>query len=89
MSEVKSFALNSAKKLNEQIEVQAMDVDWKSKVEAKPPAEKEVVADSSWNDGIMKSFENKLDDFLLCLSKVLAESDEQALRFAGLGLCSS
>jgi hypothetical protein len=48
---VKSLALNSAKKLNKQIEVHAMDTeDWKAKVESKSPAAKEVGADPGWMD---------------------------------------
>jgi hypothetical protein len=37
---VKSFALNSAKKLNERLEVHVLDTDWKAKAKSKPPAAK-------------------------------------------------
>jgi hypothetical protein len=87
---VKSFALQSAKKLSERMDIKSMGSRWEvtpSRVIPPPPAVPGPAPE--WIDGVMKSFETRLDDISSRVSKVTAELDEQAIRFAGLGFRSS
>ena len=55
---------------------------------AAPPSVPPELTPPDWADTFAKNFEKRLDDVSTRLAKVTSETDEQAIRFAGLGFRS-
>jgi hypothetical protein len=90
---IKVFALNSAKQLNERIESELVQFTSKSlfdndalKPEIKARREE---PKPDWLEDVVKTLERRLEEISIRLSKVTADTDESAIRFAGLGFRSS
>jgi hypothetical protein len=84
ITKLKSFIVRSTKRLSEKIEMELLDIGWNAKSPSQSEAKK-----PEWFDDVMKGFEGRLDKVSDRVSKVTAETDEHAIRFAGLGFRSS
>jgi hypothetical protein len=80
INKLKSFILRSTKWLTEKVESEVMDLGWN---EQPTPESMEVTPE--WLKGVMKAFQDWLDKVSDRVSQVTAETDEQAIQFAGLG----
>jgi hypothetical protein len=87
VTKIKDFSLRSVKKLNDRISVES-DAWMFSSNPAPAPAVKPSTGTPDWSS-FVTTFETRLDDVSARLSKVTAETDEQAIRFAGLGFRST
>jgi hypothetical protein len=87
VTKIKDFSLRSAKKLNDRISVES-DAWMFSSNPAPAPAAKPSTGTPAWAS-FVTTFESCLDDASARLSKVTAETDKQAIRFAGLGFRST
>ena len=74
INKVKSFVVKSTKQINERIETEVADADWRDKSSPSPRPDPEL-------EKVMKSFEAKLDKVSDRLAQVTAETDEHAIRF--------
>jgi hypothetical protein len=81
INKLKTFVVRSTKRINDRIETEVMDSKVRDKSSPFSP-DPEL-------EGVMKSFETRLDQVSTRLSQVTAETDEHAIRFAGLGFRSS
>jgi hypothetical protein len=90
LDKIKDFALRSVKKLNDRItsEADAWMYNAGSTVPAAAPPVSAASTSPDWADTFVKTFEKRLDDVSVRLAKVTSETDEQAIRFAGLGFRS-
>jgi hypothetical protein len=88
INKVKSFVVRSTKRMNEKIESEVLDMGWDSKPPAPLPAAS-ALSKPEWMEEVIKGFEVRLDKVSERLSQVTAETDEQAIRFAGLGFRTS
>jgi hypothetical protein len=86
INKVKLFVVRSTKRMNEKIEAEVVDQGWDSKPSPPPPA-----SDSKpeWLLNVMKAFEERLETVSDQVSQVTADTDELAIRFAGLGFRTS
>jgi hypothetical protein len=82
MNKIKQFAVKSTQQLNSRIDSEvfaAPDHDVSPATVDKP----------DWVTDVIKSFETRLDDCSVRIARITAESDEEAIKFAGLGFRSS
>ena len=97
INKIKAFALKSTKHLQQCIDDKFEDFDLEhfdgSKAakqlpgsEFEPPSADDLKPE--WVEDIIKSFESRIEDLTTRVSKVTADNDEQAIRFAGLGFRS-
>jgi hypothetical protein len=92
VNKIKTFALNSVKHLQKRLDEQAEDAALDQFGES-APTERTTQAGSGddkpdWVHDVITTFETRIDDISTRLSKVTAETDQQAVRFAGLGFRS-
>jgi hypothetical protein len=92
INKIKTFALNSAKHLqqclNEQAEDAAMEQFGKPSGARQEVSGEEADSKPEWVHDVIKSFESRIENLSTRLSKVTADTDEQAVRFGGLGFRS-
>jgi hypothetical protein len=84
INKLKSFIVQSTKRMSEKIEMEFLDIGWNDKPPPKPEDKK-----PEWFEDVMKGFESRLDKVTDRVAQVTAETDENAIRFAGLGFQSS
>ena len=86
---MKDFALRSAKKLNERINTEADAWMYNAPTGGtSAPVSLPTEGTPEWASTFVSSFESRLDEMSTRVAKVTAETDEQAIRFAGLGFRS-
>jgi hypothetical protein len=87
LGKIKDFALRSVKKLNDRITSEADAWMYNAGTTSGSPSGPAPSAPTTpeWADTFAKNFETRLDHMAAKLSKVTSETDEQAVRFAGLG----
>jgi hypothetical protein len=94
INKIKTFALSSAKHLQDCLKEQAEDAAMAQfgtlPQRSQQPAPTRAASEPKpeWVDDVIKSFETRIEDISTRLSKVTADTDEQAVRFAGLGFRS-
>jgi hypothetical protein len=94
---LKSFVVRATKKLTEKVndKVDRIDLElegWDPSVPKTAPKLEATPAEAEkpeWCLDVMKSFENRLEEMETRVAQVTADTDEQAIRFAGLGFRSS
>jgi hypothetical protein len=98
VNKIKAFALKSTKHLQQRIDEKREDEDLDRFVQDPSPVKVSINAfgqDSeneekpAWVEDVIKSFESRIENLSTRMSKITAETDEQAIRFAGLGFRSS
>jgi ubiquinone biosynthesis protein UbiJ len=98
VNKIKAFALKSTAHLQRYIDEKAQDDDLAQLGNSAPElktnakeAKPDLVDNSKpeWVEDVIKSFESRIEDLSTRLSRVTAETDEQAIRFAGLGFRSA
>jgi hypothetical protein len=98
INKIKSFALKSTKHLQGLIDDQLQDADLDADLRTGPPVtpvknsrgsgESDAESKPVWVSEVIQSFEARIEGLSTRLSKVTADTDEQAIRFAGLGFRS-
>jgi hypothetical protein len=99
INKIKTFVLKTAKHLQECIDEKGLDEDldfppMSPANKTKEAAKAEFIKDADhpkpeWVEDVIKSFETRIEDLSTRMSRVTAETDEQAVRFAGLGFRTS
>jgi hypothetical protein len=85
MNKIKRFAVKSTQQLNARIDSEAFD----SPERNHKPEDKPTDSDKpEWVSDVIKSFETRLDDCSVRISRITAKTDEEAVKFAGLGFRS-